>query len=132
MVCSLQLILGNPSACLSDGHFDTSKLPLAPNTATAARKENEISGWFFDAMGYLCRTLKGAINQTGQIRLSATWTAPLASRNQQFKCHKLLAASNSLEKSQDRYVTGWRGPAEGRFTLSGWRVCAGGEPLAGP
>lgn len=102
MVCSLQLILGNPSTCLSDGHFDTSKLPLAPNTATAAREENEISGWFFEAMGYLCRTLKGAINQTGQIKLSTTSTAPLALRNQQFKCHKLLAGSNSLEKSQDR------------------------------
>lgn len=131
MVCSLQLILGNTSTRLSDGHSDTSKLPLAPNTATAAHEENEISGWFFEAMGYLCRTLKGVINQTGQIKLSTTLTAPLALRNQQFKCHKLLAGSNSLEKSKIG-DSGWKGPAERRFTLSGWRVCAGGEPLAGP
>lgn len=56
--------------------------------------------------GLSCRTLKGVINQTEQIKLSTTWTAPLANRNQQFKCHKLLAGSNSLEKSQDRWLGG--------------------------
>lgn len=100
MVCSLRLMLGNPSMCLSDGHFDTSKLPLAQNPATAACEENEISGWFFEATGYLFRTLKGVISQTGQIQLftrSATAT-PLAFINQQFKCHKLLAGSNTLKR----------------------------------
>lgn len=67
MVCSLQLILGTPSACLSGGHPDTSELLLAQNTARAAWEENEISGWFFEAMGYLFRNLMGVIIQTGQI-----------------------------------------------------------------
>lgn len=43
MVCSLQLIPGNPSAFLSDGHSDTSKC-LAQNMVKAAGEENEIPG----------------------------------------------------------------------------------------
>lgn len=43
MVCSLQLIPGSPSAFLSDGHSDTSKL-LAHNMVKAAGEENEIPG----------------------------------------------------------------------------------------
>lgn len=44
MVCSLQVIPGNPSAFLSDGHPDTSKLLLAQNMVKAAWEANEISG----------------------------------------------------------------------------------------
>jgi hypothetical protein len=69
VVCSLQLILGNPSAFLSDGHSDTSKLPLVQNTANAAWKEIEISCWFLETVGSIFKTFKGIINQTGQLQL---------------------------------------------------------------
>lgn len=61
MVCSLQLILGSPSAFLSDGH-STSELLLAQNTVKAAWEEKEIPGWFLQTIDYIFKAVKGIIN----------------------------------------------------------------------
>lgn len=77
MVCSLQLIPGSPSAFLSDGHSDTSKLLLAQNMVKAAGEANEIPGLFIRTVDYVFKTFQGITNPQNKYN-SSLYTAQIA------------------------------------------------------